>query len=385
MPRAPKRRVYGSGSVYEVTDAKGRHWYRGIVELGQDEHGVRKRKTITRKTRTAVVRLIEEARRDLDAGTLPKPGDPTLATWLDEWLQGREGVKLSTIERYGQIIKRLPPKLRNLPLVRVEPSNLERCYRQLRAEGMAPAGVLKVHLVLHAALERAKRRGLVRENVTTLVDAPRAPKIEVKTISSAKSVAILRAARGDRLEALYALAVTVGMRIGELLALRWEDVDWEGSAVMVRGSVRKGVRSNETKTNRHRRISVGPLALELLRTHRIRQAEERLAAGPKWQDNDLLFPAFDGRPLGRDNFTHRSWYPLRERAGLLGVLFKDATRHGASTRLLAAGIQTRIVADILGHAQASTTSDIYEHVLPGMQDPAVVVMEALLREARETG
>jgi integrase len=194
---------------------------------------------------------------------------------------------------------------------------------------------------------------------------------------------LLCAVQGDRLHALYVLAVSTGMRQGELLALRWRDVDLAGSALAVRATLQRTkeegyvLRTPKTKQSQ-RRITLGAVASAALRTHRARQAEERLAVGSEWDASlDLVFPNTLGRPMDATNLLHYHFYPLLKRAGLPRTRFHDL-RHTAATLLLGRGVNPKIVSEMLGHASISITLDVYSHVLPDMQAHAAREMDAVL-------
>ena len=189
------------------------------------------------------------------------------------------------------------------------------------------------------------------------------------------------AAQDDRLEALYVLALTTGLRQGELLALRWNGVDLDEGSVQVRGSLQRtqdGLIILEPKTaGSRRKVSLTKTAVQALRFHRTRQSKERLALGPEWDDRDLVFANAVGRPIEVGNLIRRSFVPLLERANLPRIRFHDL-RHTAATLLLGQGVHAKIVADMLGHTRISTTLDLYSHVTPTMQREATEALEAVL-------
>jgi integrase len=189
---------------------------------------------------------------------------------------------------------------------------------------------------------------------------------------------------GDRLEALYVLALTTGMRLGELLALRWSDVDLQGaaSALHMRATLR--YRNADTyyfkppKTPKsRRRIGLSSMAQEALRGHRTRQLEERLAAGPVWRDEDLVFCTPVGGALCGNHLSGRDFQALLRRAGLLRIRFHDL-RHTCATLLLRRGVHPKVVSELLGHSTVTMTLDRYWHVLPDMQQAAMDAMDGLL-------
>jgi integrase len=191
----------------------------------------------------------------------------------------------------------------------------------------------------------------------------------------------LSAVRGDRLEALYVVAVTTGMRQGELLALRWKDVDLDARALRVHATLimtKSGMEFAEPKSARSRRqISLTLIAIAALRRHRAAQLEERLRVAATWTDHDLVFASEVGGPLDGSNVLRRSFYPLLRRAGLPHIRFHDL-RHSAATLMLSRGVPLKIVSEILGHSQISITADTYMHVTPGMQREAAAAVDAAL-------
>ena len=210
---------------------------------------------------------------------------------------------------------------------------------------------------------------------------PRAPRPERTALAPDQVRVLLDAARGERLEALYVVAVTTGMRQGELLALRWQDVDLDAAAVRVRATLsatKDGFEFAEPKSARSRRqLTLTHAAVTALRRHRTTQLEERLRAGASWTDHDLAFASEVGGPLDGSNVLRRSFYPLLRRAGLPRVRFHDL-RHSAATLMLSRGVPLKIVSEILGHSQISITADTYMHVTPGMQREAAAAVDVAL-------
>ncbi len=221
-------------------------------------------------------------------------------------------------------------------------------------------------------------------NVADLVDPPKVQRQEMKVLSGEQARVLLETAKGDRLEALYILAITTGMRQGELLALRWRDVDLEDGTLRVTATMqrisKRGICPSEPKTAGSRRqIALTGMAVSALRHHRNRQLEERLSAAVMaWQDNDLVFCNHYGRPIESSNLTRRSFHPLLAKAGLPRIRFHDL-RHTAATLLLRKRVPVKVVSEMLGHSQVGITLNIYAHVLPDMQREATAAMEAALR------
>jgi integrase len=204
----------------------------------------------------------------------------------------------------------------------------------------------------------------------------------MKPLSPAQARDLLDAARGERLEALYALAVTTGMRQGEILGLKWEDLDLEAGTLQVRRTLSTamggGVRFGPPKTARSRRnIRLPNLALSALRRHRKSQLEARIQLSGLWEDHDLVFTTGVGTPVSSGDLITRSFKPLLRRAGLPDIRFHDL-RHTCATLLLSRGVHAKLVQELLGHSTIAVTLDTYSHVLPGMGDGLADTMDEAL-------
>jgi integrase len=225
---------------------------------------------------------------------------------------------------------------------------------------------------------------LVQRNVSDLVQKPRRRRTKRITLTESQVQTFLRAIKGNRLEALYVLALSTGLREGELLGLSWSDVDLERGILQITlslqesdGPVRRVLDEPKTVHSR-RRISLSKTAIEALRRHRERQELERSLE--LWDTSyDLVFPNTLGRPLHPSHLLRRQFLPLLRKAGLPALRFHDL-RHTAATLLLRRGVNPKIVNEMLGHANISITLDIYSHVTPDMQEMAAGVMDAILGE-----
>jgi integrase len=199
-------------------------------------------------------------------------------------------------------------------------------------------------------------------------------------ISVGESNYLLEVAKGNRLEAFYVLALNTGMRLGELLGLKWRDLDLEAGTVQIQSSLKKAVSGHalgKPKTaGSRRKVMLTPTAIAALRVHRARQLEERLQS-PVWHENDLVFTNSIGNTLCPTNVYRRGFKPLLRRAGLPMIRLHD-TRHTAATLLLLSGIHPKVVSEMLGHSSINITLNLYSHVLPDMQASATSAMERLL-------
>ncbi len=293
--------------------------------------------------------------------------------WLSDSVKGT--VRGSTYERHEGIIRtHLGPTLGRVKLKSLTPTHVRGLHREKLDAGLAPATVRKIHSTLHKALSQAVSDGLLPRNAAD-VKAPRPTPEEMRPLSSQEARAFLKAASeaGDRFEPLYVLAISTGLRRGELLGLRWEDADLERGTLRVgRALVREGGRHRpgETKTKRARRqIRLTSQAMSALKTHRKKQLKERMKFASLYQDYGLIFATGVGTPLNPENMVKRSFKPLLKRAGLPEIRFHDL-RHTCATLLLGRGVHPKLVQELLGHATIAMTLDNYSHYLPSMGDQA---------------
>jgi integrase len=223
------------------------------------------------------------------------------------------------------------------------------------------------------------KRRRIPYNVATLVEIPRAEKPHITPLTPEQARALLAAVQGDPLEALYRVALSLGLRRGEVLALRWEDIDFKRKELHVTGSVRRtgGVlRRRATKTESSRRaLPVPTLLLEILQRHR--QQQDQARAHPDWREHDLVFPSSVGTFMEPGNLNRR-FKAVLKRAGLPTTMRFHDLRHSCATLLLAQGVPLVVVRDMLGHSQISTTADIYGHVLPETHRQAADDLDRLL-------
>jgi integrase len=368
------KRGNNEGSITKRAD--GRWVARITLESG-------KRKNFYAKTRQEASRLLASALRDLDKGLLVVGDKQTVQQYLMTWLPIiKPTLRDSTWIRYEELVRlHIIPTLGPIVLSRLTPQHLNMLYAQKLAEKLSPTTVRYIHVTLHKALEDAMRAGLVQRNVSDLDTPPRKAKRQLEVFTADQARAFLGAIQGDRLEALYVMAITSALREGELLALRWQDVDLEAGFVQVRMSHRK-VKGrfivNAPKTSHgSRKVALTAIAVAAMQKHRARQIAERLVQGPLWQDNDLVFPNEFGERLEATVMYQHRFLPLLKKAGLPLIRFHDL-RHTQATLLLLQGVHPKVVSEMLGHSTINITLDIYSHVLPTMQRDATAALDKLL-------
>jgi integrase len=343
-----------------------------------------KRRTLYGKTREEARDKMARALADRIDGLVFDDENVAVGEYLDSWLNGsvRGSVRQSTVDRYEIAVRvHIKPALGRLKLKKLTPAHLAGFYQDRLAAGFAPASVNKLHVTLHKALDQAVRWRMVPRNVAEAVSAPRPAPPEMRTLSAQETRRMLEAARGDRLEALYVLAVHTGMRQGELLALKWQDVDLENAKVSVRRTitVSKGrILLGESKTKKSRRtISLSDAAVRTLRHHLACQMEEIGRLGDLYKDGGLVFTSGVGTIINPTNLRKRSFAALLQRANLPKIRFHDL-RHTCATLLLSRNVHPKYVQELLGHANIAITLDTYSHVIPGMGDQAARAMDDVL-------
>jgi integrase len=372
-----KRRGHGEGSIHRRKDGS---WC-AIVDLGW-VNGKRKRKYLYGKTRKEVADKLKAAHHDQATGMDLAIERQTLAEFLDTWLEqtvkvrNREGA----YEIYAQIVRsHITPAIGKHQLTKLTPEQVQAMLNRLIDSGLAPRTVRNVRAVLRDALNQAVKRRRIPYNVATLVEIPRAEKPAIAPLTPEQARALLGAVRGDPLEALYRVALSLGLRRGEVLALRWEDIDFNQQELKVTGSVRRSVgvlRRRPPKTHSSiRTLPVPAILLRVLRQHRVRQDKARQRAD--WQEHGLVFPSSVGTLMEPGNL-HRHFKVVLVRAGLPTTVRFHDLRHSCATLLLAQGVPLVVVRDTLGHTQISTTADIYGHVLPDTHRQAVDGLDTLL-------
>lgn len=375
-----KRRGHGEGSIYQRKDGR----WAATVDLGWQD-GRRLRKAVYGITRKEVADKLRVLQSQKAAGAVPNDRI-TLGVHLTEWLEAKEGtVRPGTFVRYEQLVRlHLVPGLGRVRLARLSPRDLQGFYADRLKAGCAPRTVGHMHRVLFSALKQGARWGLVGQNVASLVSPPRAPRMAMETLTATQSAALIEAAEGHRFEALFVLALHTGMRKGELLGLRWSDIDLEAGTLHVQGSLQpvpgRGLSVVEVKTESSRRqVDLGTATSSALRRHRARQAKERLKAGAAWTNTGLVFTNVVGRPVHPSNLHRRDFRPLLEKAGLPQIRFHDL-RHTCATLLLGQGVHPKVVSEMLGHSDIGVTLNLYSHVTPTMQKQAVDALDDLLGE-----
>jgi integrase len=364
------KRGNGEGSIYQRTGRKG--WYASVTVHGR-------RKIVHAATRREVDALLTAAKTAAEGGTLTIGKVPTVEAFLQQWLEEVIRPKRAawTYRGYRAAVRtHIEPVIGKVKLDRLTGLQVERLMNAMAAAGASPKTTANVRGLLRSALNQAVRWHLIARNPVLDTEAPKREQREIEPLTPAEARRFLEAVKGDRLEALYVSTLGLGLRQGEALGLTWQDVDLETGTLHVREQLQRvdGVlRRVPLKTERSRRTLAMPARIvTALLEHRDRQLAEGRALLP----SAYVFTTEQGGPL--EARTILRWFAtLLKTAKLRHIRFHDL-RHSAATFLLVQGVPMRVVMEILGHSQMSTTSDRYSHVVPELQREAAARMDALL-------
>lgn len=364
------RNGHNQGSVYLRGDGR---WV-AVVSVGYTSEGRQARKSFYAKTEGEAKRKLRQALARLDKGGGFGDDKLTIGTFLDRWLEDsvKPSLSASTYKTYRSIIiNHLSPGLGKVRVTKLTPAQIRTFLNQKTEDGCSAALVRYMRVVLAAALQQALHDEIVIRNVASLTDAPRATQFEASPLTADEANRFLAAARSDRLEALYSVALSLGLRQGETIGLRWQDIDLEAGMLHVRNQISRiddGYRFVELKTKASRRILPIPReVLDSLKRHKRRQLEDQLFAGDRWVSLNLVFASTIGTPLEPSNLRLH-YKGLLERAGISDRRYHDL-RHSCGSLLIARGVQQGVVKEILGHSRIATTMDNYVHVdIDSMRD-----------------
>jgi integrase len=371
------RRARGEGQIRHRSD--GRWEGRFTTPDGR-------RRSVFADTKDDAATQLRNATISRDRGTLAAPNVETMRTYLRTWLAGAQpSLRPMTFQSYESIIRtQLEPRLGRIRLTQLRPHHVQGMHAAMLAEGLSPKYVRNAHGVLHRALDRAVQWRQLVVNPADGVDLPQRATREMHALTPDQARTVLAAVESDPLRALWTLMLTTGLRQGELLALRWRDIDLTaGRLAVTANSVRVTKRARdllamrssepirgEPKTQRSRRVVELPsLAVDALRRHREDATVVSL--------DGRVFARPDGRTLAVQTVYAR-WHRLLERAGVPIVRPHDA-RHTTATLMLGQGVHPKLVSEMLGHATVAITLDLYSHATPAMHREAASTLDALLR------
>jgi integrase len=367
------------------------HWAI-VIDVGRDpETGERRRRWHSflgtkRQAQDEAARLITE----LKAGTAVEPTKLTVTAFLERWLEHTKSqVAPRSIERYGEIAHEyLIPALGNVQLSKLQPLIISSAYDKIRSNRTKGRGdlsaqtILHCHRVLSAALRQAVRWRLLPYNPAADVKPPKIERRRVMTYSLTQTADLLEALRGSWMHVPALLAVSCGLRRGEIAALRWGSIDLDRGRLAVVQSAeqtRAGVRYKEPKSGQMRTVALSPAVVTELRAHRARQAESLLSLGVRLDADGFVVAQADGSSYDPDSIS-KEWRLRIIKSGLPRIRFHDL-RHTHATHMLASGVHPKVASERLGHSRVGITLDLYSHVTEGMQADAVALVDAAMAKA----
>lgn len=398
-----RKRGNGEGCIMQRKDGR----WQGQVTIGRDSKtGKLKRQTFYGKTQKEVQIKVTKAQNDLNSGTFVEPSKVTVGEWLNTWLMEykQASIRATTLTDYEYLIRvHLKPNIGDIMLKELKTDHVQRLYNKLHTSGRADGksgglsahSIRKLHNVLHEAIQQACNNNLIIRNATENTTLPKYHKPDMRVLTVEEQRKLLMAVQEDRLCAAFMLDLATGLRLGELLGLRWQDVDLKEGIIAVKRSITRVKNfddSIDTKTvlivqepkskSGRRYIPIPENIIKALKQHRTRQKVERLAAGEGYSDNDLVFSTEIGAPIEPRNFL-RKYYILVKKAGIPPVNF-HSLRHSCATRLLEANEHPKIVQEILGHSNITLTLDTYSHVLPELKKAAIAKLNTLFDIEKES-
>ena len=367
------KRGNNEGTVFKV---KGKNLWAGQVTI----QGKKVRKY--HKTMKEARNWVQGTLAQVDGGLTLSGAQATLADYLNEWLVVHStSVRPKTADQYRQICNQhIIPDLGMIKMKDLQPRQIQALYSKKMQNGISARTVILIHAVIRRALNQAVKMGVIGRNPAMAVTRPKFHRKEMKTLSDNQVRTLLSIAEGNRFEAVFWLAVTTGLRLGELMGLKWADLDWVNRRLRIQRQLQRlqgGLAFSEPKTAAGRRVVVlGGATLDKLRKHLQLQSVERQFAGSSWKENDMMFPSTIGTPMDPSNLYH-IFKDLLKLANLPDIRFHDL-RHTAATLMLQQNVHPKIVQSRLGHSDISMNLNTDSHVLPSMQDEAAEKLDELL-------
>ena len=395
-----RKRGNAEGSIYKMNDGRWRAAVMVGWKIAPDGRRIPDRRIFTAITRHAVAEALTGALRDRDRGINIKPGKLTLGEFLAAWLENtaRPSVRPKTYRSYEQMVRNhlsktvapeqwkerkldAVPGLKDLPLAKLTLARVQQFFNEKLAAGNSPALVSYLRVVLRIALQHALKDDLIVRNVAALSTPPRVEKKEIVPFTPEQAGRFMKAAMGHRLEALFTVGLAVGLRSGECSGLKWDAVDLETGAVVVRYTLQRikgaGLVLMPPKSQKSRRtIHLPEICISKLRSHRDRQEQERTLAGSRWEEISYVFTSSIGTPID-DRKILKEFNALSSAAKLPKQRFHDL-RHACCSLLGAQGVPLKVISEILGHSDIRLTQNLYQHVYAEGKRAAAGAMDTLL-------
>ena len=383
-----RKAARGTGTIRKKTVTRGgkqyTYWEARYTEGVDPGTGKQIQRSITGKTQKEVAQRLKAATASIDQGVYSTPNKVTVGEWLDIWAKDYlGGVRPRTADSYQSIIKHhLKPGLGAIRLEELNTPTVQHLYNSLARKYSAKT-MLCIHGVLHKALQQAVAVGYLKFNVSDACTLPRIERQELHPLDEEESKSFLKAIQGHRHEALFTVTLFTGLREGEVLGLRWECVDFERGLLTINKQLQKGRRGEgyylaPTKNGKDRTVAPAAFVMEILKRHRSSQTEQRLKAGPLWEDSGLVFTNGLGHHLSHQA-VYRSFKVVAAAIGRPDARFHDL-RHSYAVAAIRSGDDIKTVQGNLGHATAAFTLDVYGHVTEQMKKASAARMDSYIKD-----
>lgn len=361
-------------------ETKNKTVWQVILDKGEDSKGKRLRDYYTLSSKKEAQVFLSEKLAESHKGTYIEPSQMTVGECIEEWLQVYAHPRLAanTIRGYEVNFNcHTIPYIGNVKIQKLSAATIQGMYQELEKKGLSPRSIQYVHTTLHEVLKYAYKMQIIPRNPAEFVSVPKQQKYKAQIYDRKEVENLLEAAKGTRFDIPIRLAVGLGLRRGELLALQWPDIDFQNNTVSVNKNLvyaDKKYTVGEPKTQSGiRKLAAPPSLMEALRHHRVRQSENKLAFGKAYQDNQLVCCRPDGQYINPATFSNAFGDFLKTHE-LRHIRWHDL-RHTNATLMLQAGVSAKVASERLGHANISITMDIYTHVTQELQQEAAEKLE----------
>lgn len=385
---AKRKRGQGEGSIYKRKDGR----WASVITVGKNPDGSQKRRFFYGKTRKEVSDKLNKALSDLRVGDYVEPTDLTVSDWLNTWLWDYKSTNLKpkTIDSYDWIIHNcINPHIGSLSVQSLSTDIIQSMINKLTKQGLSARTVKYSHTVLHASLEQAVKNSILHKNPSKHCVLPRKETKEIRILTIEEQKKFIIAIGEHRLKTAFLMLLSTGCRIGELLALNWDNVNFSDGTIKITQTLQRVKNFDNSSDKKTKLVFVTPKTekgkrviplldniLYLLESHRNFQLEEQDLAEKAYENNNLVFATQLGKPIDPKNFT-RAFKSLLKKAGIDESINIHALRHTFATRGLENGIELKVMQEILGHSSISVTGDIYSHVLPDKKKESINKLKGL--------
>lgn len=399
------KRANGEGTLSRRKDQSGKTiGWRAAVTVGLNEDGTQKRQWVSGKTQTEVQEKMRALQSDMHTGMVADTEGLTVQAFMDQWIayKQRGGLKPNTVQSYRDTAKRyITPQLGRVKLDKLRPLDVEHMLTSLRKEGKSASLLAYTLRVLRMALKQAVMWQMLPRNVAEAVRSPKVERAEMQVWTAKEVADFLDATQTHRLHAAFYLALMTGMRRGELMGLKWEDIDFDKRRLTVRNNLvevqgegvegktragkatvssRRAVLSTPKTKNSRRVIVLSPGTIAKLQEHKVRQQAERVAAAEAWAEQGFVFANPLGQPTNPDVLSN-AYETLVKRAGVKRIRFHDL-RHTAASLMISRGLSAKVVSERLGHADVGFTMRVYTHLYDEQREEAAFDLSDLFPVAQ---